>query len=247
MHNNFASNPTHTSSAGNISVLASLRALLPERRVLFVEALQLAEVQAVRLLQLRQITEFPVPIEVVTELPRISVHYDPDLPRHAASGSSAWDHRSRSWIISINPDEPETRQRFTILHEYKHIIDHGHAGLGGRLPATIYRLTPLEYLAEYFAGCVLMPKAWIKAAFCSGLQHPAELAEHFHVSERAMEVRLSQLGLSEPNQVAHPTTSHAANAGYRLQPRSHWTRARYHRPLSPHRPLAAAVTEEVAA
>jgi hypothetical protein len=39
-----------------------------------------------------------------------------------------------------------------------HIIDHYHPGLGGYLPQTIYGLTPVEYVAEYFAGCVLMPK-----------------------------------------------------------------------------------------
>lgn len=183
-------------SAAAVSVLTSLRALLPERRLFLSEALQLAERQAQRLLQLRHVNEAPVPAAVVTGLPRITLRPDPDLPRHAASGMSNWDCHQRCWIISVNPDEPATRQRFTVIHEYKHIIDHGHAGLGGHLPNSIYRLTPPEYIAEYFAGCVLMPKRWVKTAFYGGLQRTAELADYFDVSERAIEVRLMQLGIT---------------------------------------------------
>jgi hypothetical protein len=204
------------------SVLASLRALLPDRQLSLDAALLLAERQAERLLRLRGITTSPVPVSIVTGLSRITVDHDPDLPRHAASGCSHWDSQARSWVISINPDEPETRQRFTILHEYKHIIDHYHPGLGGRLPTTVYGLPPAEYVAEYFAGCVLMPGRWVKTAYYHGIQQLDELAAVFAVSPRAMEVRLSQLRLSEP--LPQPVS---VTPGYRLQPRR-----RYYRPLS---------------
>jgi Zn-dependent peptidase ImmA (M78 family) len=227
----------HT-TAENSSVLTRLRSLLPDRRLLLHEALQLAELQADRLLRLRQITNLPVPVEIVTDLPRIALDLDADLPRHAASGSSHWDSHRRAWVISVNPDEPATRQRFTAIHEYKHIVDHYHPGLGGYLPTTIYGLVPVEYVAEYFAGCVLMPKKHLRAAFYDGFQRPCELADLFDVSPRAMEVRLSQLGLAEPARVA---TAVAASR-YRLQPQAR----RYYRPLSPHW-LAPPVIEEVAA
>jgi hypothetical protein len=194
MHDNAITKINTVSSDGGVSVLASLRAILPARRLCLTEALQLAGLQADRLLRLRHVTNVPVPVEVVTGLPRISVDYDPDLPRHAASGSSDWDSRRRAWVISVNPEEPRTRQRFTVLHEYKHIIDHYHPGLGGYLPATVYGLTPVEYVAEYFAGCVLMPKRWLKAAFYDGIQRPAELAELFDVSARAIECRQLRSG-----------------------------------------------------
>lgn len=221
------------------SVLASLRVLLPPRRLLLAEAQQIAELQASRLLQLRGITDPPVPAEIVTSLPRIMIDYDPDLPRHAASGVSDWDAHRRAWVISVNPDEPATRQRITILHEYKHIIDHYHPGLGGYLPRTIYGLTPVEYIAEYFAGCVLMPRAWVKAAYCARIQHPVELAWLFDVSPRAMTVRLEQVGLIE--HAAPAAGQSPRRSGYRLQPRSFH---RYRRPLSPH--YTPALAQEVA-
>ena len=174
----------------------------------------------------------------MTGLPRIMIDYDPDLPWHAASGVSDWDMYRRAWVISVNPDEPVTRQRITILHEYKHIIDHGHPGLGGPLPTTIYGLAPVEYIAEFFAGCVLMPRGWVKAAYCARIQHPVELARLFDVSPRAMTVRLEQIGLIEPTTLYKRALG---KPGYRLQPRSFH---RYHRPLSPH--YTPALAEEIA-
>jgi Zn-dependent peptidase ImmA (M78 family) len=199
-------------------------------------------------LRLRDVFGLPVPEEVVTELPRIIRAYDPNLPRHAASGVSSWNVHRRAWVISVNPDEPETRQRFSVLHEFKHILDHFHPGLGGQLPSTLYGLNPVEYVAEYFAGCVLMPKRVVKAAFFDGVQRPSELAGLFAVSRRAMEVRLDQLGLSVDNlreqieQVQLP--HHPATPHYGCQPRR--ARPPYYRPLSPSRSFTTA-SQEVAA
>jgi len=237
MHDNTTTKTNTPASGGEASVLASLRGIMPARRLRLSEALLLAELQADRLLRLRHVTDIPVPVAVVTGLPKITVDRDPDLPRHAASGSSDWDSRRRAWVISVNPEEPLTRQRFTVLHEYKHIIDHYHPGLGGYLPGTVYGLAPVEYVAEYFAGCVLMPKRWLKAAFGSGIQHPAELAELFDVSARAIEVRLCQIGLTAPDERAPEIPR------YRLQVRPR--PRRYYRPFSLNWTPAAA--EEVAA
>jgi Zn-dependent peptidase ImmA (M78 family) len=89
------------------------------------------------------------------------------------------------------------------------------------MPRSLYGLEPVEYVAEYFAGCVLMPKRWVVAAFCDGIQRPRDLAELFNVSVRAMEVRLDQLSLS-----VDPATSRRTPR-YRLQPR---TTSRLRRP-----------------
>lgn len=238
MHDNPTAKTNTAASSGTASVLATLRALLPNRHLLLSEAMRLAELQADRLLHLQQITDIPVPVEVITSLPRITIDYDSDLPRHAASGSSDWDNHKRAWVISVNPDEPITRQRFTIIHEYKHIIDHYHSGLGGYLPRTIYGLSPVEYIAEYFAGCVLMPKRQLRAAFWDGIQRPRDLADLFDVSERAIEVRLQQLGLTEATTPSTPQVPR-----YRLQPRAR----RYYRPRSLTWLTTTTATEEVAA
>ena len=177
------------------SVLASLRTLLPARALTLYEALRLAELQANRLLELQGIHEAPVPSEIVSGLPRIHVTYDLDMP---VSGASNWDTKRKSWVITLHATEPDTRHRITMLHEYKHIIDHGHAGMIAPLGRTYFGLTPLEYVAEYFAGCVLMPKRLVKRAWGERVQRPEDLAELFDVSTRAIEVRLVQLGLTTP-------------------------------------------------
>jgi Zn-dependent peptidase ImmA (M78 family) len=186
MHDN------QTTGTGAPSVLASLRALAPQRHLRFAEALRLAELQACKLLELNDIADGPVPNEVVSELARVQVVYR-DLP---TSGMSYWN--GRAWVVCLNSSEPVTRQRFTLLHEFKHIIDHGRAS---RLYTGTTRVSgeeQAEQVADYFAGCALMPKRLMKRAWGDGIQRPALLAARFKVSPRAAAVRLAQLGLDEP-------------------------------------------------
>src|SRR4029079_3430363 len=131
-------------------------ALAPAHPITLDEALRLAERQAALLLELCDATAVPVPTSIITNQPRITVEHDPELPAHAASGCSDWDSRRRTWVISLNPTEPRLRRLSRVRHESKHILDHYHPGLTGPLPRTIYGLEPVEYVAEYFAGCVLI-------------------------------------------------------------------------------------------
>jgi Zn-dependent peptidase ImmA (M78 family) len=168
-------------------VLATLRRLIPERPLQLHEALRIAELQANRLLELSGSSDQPAGAELVAGLPRIRVEYR----RLPTSGLSYWN--GREWVIGINRGEPETRQRFTLLHEFKHIIDHGRIQqLYGNNP----RLA--EQTADYFAGCTLMPKRLIKSAWGNGIQRPEDLAQTFDVSEPAIRIRLAQLRLTEP-------------------------------------------------
>ena len=175
------------------SVLASLRAMFPERPLRFAEALRIAELQASRLLELTGVEQPLVPNEVVTELPRIRVE-SRELP---TSGVSYWD--GQRWVVGLNRAEPLTRQRFTLLHEFKHIIDHGRTD---RLYATDEQA---EQVADYFAGCVLMSRLQLKRAWARGMQRPSELARLFNVSERAVAVRLAQVGLTEQTDRCRPS------------------------------------------
>jgi Zn-dependent peptidase ImmA (M78 family) len=191
---------SNTNTGNNVpeqsSVLAQLRSVLPAKRKLrFDEALRLAELQANKLLEHSGITEAPVPAEIVTSLPRITIGYEIDMP---CSGVSVWDAQRKTWIITLNALEPDTRHRISILHEYKHIIDHGSPGLVDLGSFRPFGYDPIEYVAEYFAGCTLMPKRLVKRAWGEGLQRLSELADFFEVSPRAMSVRLAQLGLREP-------------------------------------------------
>lgn len=183
------------------STLASLRAVIPLRPLEAGEALQVAELQAARLLELTDSTESPLDWTTVAALPRLRIRREP-LP---TSGMSFWD--GHNWVIVLNASEPVTRQRFTLLHEYKHIVDHG--ATDRLYPGTARRSAEdaAEQAADYFAGCALMPKRLVKRAWGRGLQRPAELARYFGVSERAIEVRLAQLGLVTPRSRCTPPST----------------------------------------
>lgn len=175
------------------SVLASLRALVPQRTASFTEALRVAEQQAARLLSRFDIRQWPVPEMILLELPRIQVEQRFDLP---TSGCSFWDGDRRTWVIQVNGTEPVTRQRLTLMHEYKHIVDHGRVELlYGTGPAARVHA---EHAADYFAGCALVPKALLKRAWGDRIQHVADLAAAFDVSPQAIAVRLTQTGLTDP-------------------------------------------------
>ena len=208
--------PTSRAAAQQVrerGVLAILRSLMPRRLLTTREAQVVAELQANRLLELAGLPQAPVPNELITELPRIAVRLDPDLP---VSGCAQWV--SGRWLISLNASEPWTRQRFSLAHELKHVIDHPGVNIvyAGDQQA--------EYLADYFAACLLMPRRYVRAVWYDGMQSLAALSEHFGVSERAMAVRLQYLGLREP------TARHATTPG---PPAQRQRRRRYERASHP--------------
>ena len=109
----------NTSNHTERSVLTLLRGLVPKRDLTSSEAYRIAELQANRLLEHFDVQTSAVPNEIVTELPRIRVERERGLP---VSGSAHWN--GRYWIIVLSADEHPLRQRFSLRHEFKHIIDH---------------------------------------------------------------------------------------------------------------------------
>ena len=101
-----------------MGILKSLRLLMPERPLTLDEAKQRAELQATRLLELSGVTHPSVPEEVVIEVPRLRVRYDVNLP---TSGMTHWD--GQSWIVRLNSAEAPMRQRFSLMHEFKHVFE----------------------------------------------------------------------------------------------------------------------------
>lgn len=140
------------------SVLADLRTMAPTGHLSWPQALRLAEAQANRLLELSHVAEAPVPDELIRRLPRIQVRLS-SLP---TSGVTYWD--GEHWLIGINRDEPRTRRRFTLVHEYKHIVDHGRTHRlysGDRFHGNLQQA---ERAADFFGGCVLMPRRLVREA-----------------------------------------------------------------------------------
>lgn len=174
----------------NPSVLTSLRAVIPQRDASFLEALRTAEIQAAKLSDLigdeRGILEHHI-----TGLPRIVVIRE-TIP---VSGMSYWN--GQHWVIVLSRKEPAVRQRFTLLHEFKHIVDHGHTNQLYRGTHKLSGAEQAEAAADYFAGCALVSRRSLKAAWGNGIQRVADLAAHFGVSEPAIRVRLAQTGLDK--------------------------------------------------
>lgn len=192
-----------SAAAREQSVLAMLRALVPHRPLTTSETLRIAELQANHLLRHFQIETASVPEEIVSELPRIRVVYEDGLP---VSGAAHWN--GRYWIITINADEPILRQRFSLMHEFKHVLDH-------TTKQFLYQDRPFqsadehaERVADYFAACLLMPKKVVKRLWYQGNQNIVRLAEMLFVSTRALRFRLDQLGLTEKtNRCSWPPNS----------------------------------------
>jgi hypothetical protein len=174
----------------NLSVLASLRELVPQRPLRFTEALRIAEQQANRLLDLAQLTKPPVPTALITDLPRIRVELRAGMP---VAGSVHWSEGQ--WVLCIAAGDHPRRQRFSVAHELKHVLDHPYRQFlySGFYPGS--RERQIERTADAFAGALLMPKRFVRTAFTSGIQDPYDLARLFDVSPGAMRVRLHQLGL----------------------------------------------------
>ncbi|HZQ64968.1 MAG TPA: ImmA/IrrE family metallo-endopeptidase [Gaiellaceae bacterium] len=174
------------------SVLASLRGLAPERALAHDEALRVAELQANRLLGHFDVQATAVPEELITELPRIRVVREL-LP---VSGSAHW--ANGYWLISLNAAEPHVRQRFSLMHEFKHVLDHTRRHFPYYDRAWLSQAEQAERVADYFAACVLMPKKVVKSLWCSGQQDIPALAAKLQVSVPALRYRLAYLGLTEP-------------------------------------------------
>jgi len=195
----------------NRGILASLRDLVPIRPLTDGEALRIAELQASRLLMLSGVTAAPVPDSVIANVPKVETRRIVPWP---VSGCTDWV--KSTWVIAINGAESPLRQRFTIAHEFKHILDH-------RFVHVIYpehwgrtSVQRAEAVCDYFAGCLLVPKVLLRRAWVDGQQDAGELARLFNVSTAAMQTRLLQLGLIDrlgrckPADVYHRTAARPA-------------------------------------
>ena len=181
------------------SILQSLRALVPARALQHHEAQGIAERQATRLLAILDQHEPPVDVGLIAELPRIEVRVVAGRDLAGLSGMSQWLKEHGRWLIAVNRDDSQTRRRFTLGHEFKHIIDNPYINV--LYPKSEYAAASAEERAErmcdYFAACLLMPRVWVKRRWAQGVQDPARLAATFNVSPAAMDLRLQQLGLVE--------------------------------------------------
>lgn len=181
------------------SVLTSLRDSVPIRPLTRIEAMRIAELQAARFRETLDLTEDLLPECAISELPRIQVDRIRPLP---VSGATEWS--KGRWIILLNAAEPPTRQRFSLAHEFKHVLDNRFIHVLYEAMPESHRRDFIEQVCDYFAGCLLIPRPALKREWFRGIQQPRRLAEHFGVSEAAIQVRLNQTGLTASAERCRP-------------------------------------------
>lgn len=114
--------------------------------------------------------------------------------------------------ICINKEDPPTRRRFSTAHEIGHWVlkhhtkpgvhvDRGHVVLA-RDHRSSQGVDKTEVEANQFASALLMPERMLKEAVATSANplrdvDITDLAKVFHVSEQAMTIRLTRLGLLE--------------------------------------------------
>lgn len=180
-----------TEKAVNPSLLAQLRAVQAQRDTDADIALRIAERQATHFSESLALTGLPVPTESITALQRVHVETVHDLP---VRGCCFWDAEHTLWIIHISSRETSCQQRSTILHEYKHIIDHGRGDL--LYGVDVCASDRAEEAADHFAACVLIPETPLHSLWTSGVQHISDLARAFDAPTPMVKRRLTQLSLN---------------------------------------------------
>jgi Zn-dependent peptidase ImmA (M78 family) len=203
------------------TIMRDVRALVPARGLQEHEATGIAERQATRLLGIFDQHEPPVEVGLIAELPRIEVRVVPNRELAGLSGMSQWVKQHGRWLIAINRDDSQTRRRFTLAHEFKHVLDNPFINVlypkskyGGRSADD-----RAEQMCDYFAACLLMPRPWVKRLWTQGLQDTGMLAATFNVSPAAMDRRLQDIGLVEARKRWNaPTSPESVQRYFRLAP-----------------------------
>lgn len=183
----------------DIDIVERLRAITPKRALTWTEVHAVAEQQATLLLALNHVQEPPVPQFVISSLPGVVVDWKADWP---SSGMSV--HLDGIWRIVLKSSESRQRQRFTLAHEFKHVLDDPVVDRLFRHLPEERRDERAETLCNYFAACLLMPRGWIKKDWCAGIQDVRALARRYYVSREAMTTRLSELGLTHATLALEP-------------------------------------------
>lgn len=168
-----------------------------------------ARMQAEKLVERLGITAPPVDVEKVAralKLKVIEANLGPDV-----SGLLISDGVTAQ--ICVQKSDPEVRRRFTIAHECAHhflghqfekgehvLVDKGYH-ISQRGPRASDGVDPKEIEANQFAATLLMPSKLLREKVAELGGGPvldcavSDLAKTFEVSEQAMTIRLTGLGL----------------------------------------------------
>jgi len=121
--------------------------------------------------------EPPVDEGLIGELPRVEVRVVSNAAIGGLSGLTHWDRTKAHWLIAINRDDSRTRPRFSLGHEFKHVLDRHHDEV--LYPKRLYgddAEKVAEQMCDFFAACFLAPRPWVKRLWAQGMQDAGELA-----------------------------------------------------------------------
>ena len=172
-------------------------------------SVRIARIQAEKLIERLGVKDIPVDVKSIAAALGIQI-----IEENLGEGiSGLLVSKGESVYIFIQKGNHEHRQRFTISHEIGHhclghqfqsgehvIVDKGYF-ISQRGPQASTGADPKEIEANQFAACLLMPAVLLREKVAELGGGPlldldvCKLAEDFKVSEQAMTIRLSTLGL----------------------------------------------------
>lgn len=180
-------------------LLGGLRSMMPQRSVSFGDALTLASNQAFQVRAWLVSDDLPVNLAWLLNQRAIPVTRVPRYRLGEHTSGLTTDEIDGRLRVFINQNEPHVRQRFTLAHEFKHVIDFELSDiLYSRLGSGVAKRhdDQVEAICNHFAACLLMPTAQFKREWFR-TQDVKLLAELFHVSPEAVTTRLDKLGLRD--------------------------------------------------
>jgi hypothetical protein len=177
-------------------LISELRNLVPNRPLSYGESIQVARLQAARLRKSLGANDPEINLMWLIAQTAVPVRFVPSHELNEDSGLTT-DLIGGKLQIFINQAEPVIRQRFSVLHELKHVLDFPqastiHKRLGSGNPQR--KGDMIEWVANEFAAHVLMPTPLVKRIW-HRTQDIELAASFFNVSREAMSTRLTRLGL----------------------------------------------------
>jgi predicted transcriptional regulator len=121
----------------------------------------------------------------------------------AVAGQLMRDHvrgGKSGFVVFLNSDQSEKRQKFTLAHEIAHFVLHRDLIDHGVVDDTMYRSElsgHLESEANRLAADIVMPVRLVRRALQTE-RDPKKLASMFGVSEHAMKIRLGAMTTAAP-------------------------------------------------
>jgi len=141
----------------------------------------------------------PLDVSALTKLLNIKMRLEP--LKGDDSGCLYKDKKTNEWIMLINSQHHQNRQRFTIAHELGHFIKH--SGQNDFFKDEVFfrnnESNIIEVEANKFASELLMPKETFESFVQNNSQIVSEIAQYFGVSAMAVRIRAQQLGYKGHN------------------------------------------------